>query len=506
MYLLGFDVGSSSVKASLVDGASGEVRASACSPDTEMEIIARKPGWGEQHPLVWWENVKAASALVMARSGVDPADVRAIGIAYQMHGLVTVGRNREVLMPAIIWCDSRAVEIGERAFHEIGEEWCLNHLLNSPGNFTASKLRWVRENEPEIYRAVRKAMLPGEYIAMKMTGEVVTTPSGLSEWMLWDYLEQDVAKTVLAYYDISPDLLPGIRPAFSAQGELTREAAAELGLRVGTPVTYRGGDQPNNALSLRVLNPGEIAATAGTSGVIYGVSAHASHDSKSRVNTFLHGNSTPARPRYGVLVCINGTGSLNRWLRANVAGGSDGGSYGRMNDLAARVSPGAEGLYVLPYGNGAERTLENRDIGCSIHGLDFNVHTSAHLYRAAQEGIVFGLEYGLEIARAMGVEVTRIRAGAANMFLSGLFGEVFAAVTGTTVELFDTDGAQGAARAAGIGAGVYATPEEAFEGSKIVRVIEPDQALAERYRDVYGRWRAALRHMTEANESRECER
>lgn len=493
MYLLGFDVGSSSIKATLLNGETGAVLASKSSPDIEMEIIARQPGWAEQHPQMWWDNAKAATAHVLQRSGVDPADVGAIGISYQMHGLVVVDRNHKVLMPSIIWCDSRAVEIGERAFREIGPDTCLSRLLNSPGNFTASKLRWVMENEPDVYRRIYKAMLPGEFLAMKMTGEIITTPSGLSEAILWDYTRPGLADIVLDYYGISPELIPEVRPTFSVQGELNRKAAEELGLKPGTKVSYRAGDQPNNALSLKVLNPGEIAATAGTSGVVYGVTDRASFDPQSRVNTFVHVNHAPESPRYGVLLCINGTGSLYRWLRNNIMKiGQAVMTYEQMNELAEQAPAGSDGLMILPYGNGAERTLANREIGGSIHGLQYNIHNRRHYLRAAQEGIVYAMSYGLGITRTMGVPVSKVRAGNANMFLSGLFGEIFASVTESTLELYNTDGSQGAARGAGIGVGYYRDPAEAFVGLRTTRTVEPNREMTDIYRDTYHRWLEVL--------------
>ncbi len=430
----------------------------------------------------------------MSESGVDAGEIYAAGISYQMHGLVIVDKNQQVLRPSIIWCDSRAVETGERAFKEIGQEKCLKRLLNSPGNFTASKLKWVKDKEPDIYSRINKAMLPGDYIAMKMSGEITTTPSGLSEGILWDFKEQKLADIVLDYYGISQDLIPDVRPTFSVQGEMTAEAAKELGLKSGIKITYRAGDQPNNALSLKVLNPGEIAATAGTSGVVYGVTDKANHDPKSRVNPFVHVTHTPENPRYGVLMCINGTGILNSWLKHNFV--SDGMDYDRMNKLAQAVPAGSDGLVIIPYGNGAERTLENKDPGSSIHGLQYNIHDRRHVLRAAQEGIVFAFNYGLGIMRDMGVTVRTVRAGDTNMFLSPLFREVFAAVTDAVVELYNTDGSQGAARGAGIGAGIYKKPEDAFVGLKTTEVIEPREELTAAYNDAYERWLGILeRHL-----------
>ncbi len=488
-YLLGYDVGSSSIKAALLN-VEGQLVAASTSPQTELEISAPKPGWAEQDPGTWWEHVKLATAGILAKSRVNPGEIKAIGISYQMHGLVLVDKEKQVLRPAIIWCDSRAAGIGDRAFAGLGEEQCLSRFLNSPGNFTASKLKWVQENEPEIYNKVHKAMLPGDYIAMRMTGEIKTTPSGLSEGILWDFQEQKLAETLLAYYGIDRDLLPEAVPTFSPQGQLSAKAAEELGLKPGTVVAYRAGDQPNNAFSLNVLNPGEVAATAGTSGVVYGVGAKPEYDPKSRVNTFLHVNHRPEAPRYGILLCLNGTGSLNRWLKQNLM--AETATYDEMNRLAAAVPAGAEGLMIFPYGNGAERTLENKEINASLHGLNFNLHHRGHLLRAGQEGIVFALNYGLGIMKQMGVEVNLVRAGQANMFLSHLFGEVFATVTGARVELYNTDGAQGAARGAGLGAGIYRVPAEAFTGLKTEKTIEPNPELVPVYRELYEKWAAVL--------------
>jgi len=489
MYLLGLDIGSSFIKASLLDAGSGKVAASASSPDTELEIVARQSGWAEQNPSVWWENVKAAIARLKKQTGDKLQDISAIGISYQMHGLVLVDKNFEVLRPAIIWCDSRAVKIGQRGAEKIGEKKCFEHCLNLPGNFTASKLKWVKDNEPDIYRKIYRIMLPGDFVAMKLCQEIKTTYSGLSEGILWNFKKGRIADIVLDCYGIDEELIPQALPTFSMQGKLTKQAAEEIGLKAGVPITYRAGDQPNNALSLKVLNAGEAATTAGTSGVIYGVCEKVSYDSKSRVNIFAHINYSIDKPRYGVLMCINGTGICNRWLKNTIASGL---SYEQMNEAAQTVSIGSDGVIVLPYGNGAERTLENRDIGASVHGLNFNRHGREHLLRAGQEGIVFAMKYGLDIMKQMNVETKTIRAGYANMFLSDVFCGTFAAVTGATVELYNTDGAQGAARGAGIGAGIYKDYEEAFVGFECVKKITPDVKMQSAYENAYENWRSKL--------------
>ena len=488
MYLLGYDIGSSSVKASLVDAQTGKCLSSAFYPKSEAAIMAVKPGWAEQDPSAWWENLKLATSSVLSGSGVDPKDIKAIGISYQMHGLVCVDKNLNVLRPSIIWCDSRAVPYGQKAFDEIGHERCLSHLLNSPGNFTASKLAWVKENEPELYAKIYKIMLPGDYIAMKLSGEVCTTVSGLSEGMLWDFAENSTADLLMDYYGFDKGLIPEIRPTFSEQGRVSEAAAAELGLAAGIPITYRGGDQPNNALSLNVFNPGEIASTAGTSGVVYGVLGEVNYDPKSRVNTFAHVNHTAEQTRLGVLLCINGTGILNSWMKRNVA--PEGISYSDMNDLAALAPIGSAGVSVLPFGNGAERMLENKEVGCSIHGVNFNVHSKAHLLRAAQEGIVFSFKYGIEIMEQMGMKVNKIHAGHANMFLSPIFRNTLAGVTGAVIDLYDTDGSVGAAKGAGIGAGIYKDNTEAFATLEKLAVIEPSDV--DEYAAAYEVWKSRL--------------
>ncbi|MDR1402895.1 MAG: carbohydrate kinase [Tannerellaceae bacterium] len=490
MYLLGCDIGSSSVKASIIDQQTGITVSSDYYPKEEAPIKAVKPGWAEQNPEDWWSYLKLAIKGAIRKATIQGEDIKAIGISYQMHSLVLVDKNREVLRPSIIWCDSRAVPYGDRAFLSIGREKCLSHLLNSPGNFTAAKLAWVKENEPQLFESVYKFMLPGDYIAMRMTGDIVTTISGLSEGIFWDFKANRVSEDMLKYFGFAGDIVPAVCPTFGEQGELLESVAAELGMKKGTPVTYRAGDQPNNALSLNVLNPGEIAATAGTSGVVYGVNDKANYDLYSRVNTFAHVNYTEKQPRLGVLLCINGVGILNSWIKRNVA--PEGISYSELNDVAAKIPIGSEGLSILPFGNGAERMLKNKEIACSLYGLNFNIHNQKHLARAAQEGIVFSFKYGMDIMNEMGIGIDIIRAGNANMFLSPIFRETLAGITGAVIELYDTNGAVGAAKGAGIGAGIYQSPREAFQSLKKIDAIEPDGCKAGTYCEAYQMWKERL--------------
>ncbi len=490
MFLLGYDIGSSSVKASIVEAENTTVIASAFQPRQEMIIKAPRTGWAEQDPETWWENLKLATGDVLQKAEIDPELIGAIGISYQMHGLVIVDENFNVLRPSIIWCDSRAVEIGEKAFQQLGNQRCLSSLLNSPGNFTASKLRWIQENEPEIYEKIHKFMLPGDYIAFRLTGMVTTTISGLSEGIFWNFEENKLGDFLLDHYGISQDLVPEIVSTFSEQGRLGPGVAAELGLKSGIPVTYRAGDQPNNAFSLNVLNPGEIAATAGTSGVVYGISDEITYDPESRVNTFAHVNHEKGRPRLGVLLCINGTGILYSWLKRNI--GAPGMDYDQLNKMAEDIPVGASGLTILPFGNGAERMLNNKDLGCTFAGLNFNIHSNAHIIRAAQEGIVFAFHYGMEIMKNTGIQPAVIRAGHANMFLSPVFRESLAGLTGAVIELYDTDGAQGAAIGAGVGNGHYPGFKSAFKNLEKIMVVEPDSSKQSSYQEAFQTWQSEL--------------
>ena len=486
MLLLGIDLGTSSIKVSVIDASNSSVLATAQYPETEAAIISHQPGWAEQSPNQWWNDVKAAILKLQATGSFKSSDIGAIGIAYQMHGLVLVDNHQNVIRDSIIWCDNRAVGLGEKAFEQLGSDYCLGHLLNTPGNFTASKLAWVKQNEPERYAQIHKMMLPGDFISMKLTGEITTTIAALSEGMFWDFKNKTVAAAVMEYYGLDAQHIPVIKNVFDTHGYLTENVAQEIGLPKGIPVTYKAGDQQNNALSLNVLNPGEVAATAGTSAVIYAVSDSLQSDTASRVNSFAHVNHTLEQNSIGVLLCINGAGISNSWIK-NKVGAS---SYNEMNELAATVAPGSDGVSVLPFGNGSERMLHNKNIGAHILGLDFNRHGAAHLYRAVQEGVVFAMQYGFKVLQQNGVQPSVIRAGKANMFLSEVFLDAFVNTLQVPVELFQTDGSAGAAIGAGYGAKVYATIEEAFVNSKPLQIIEPSGNNA--YAPAYANWEDQL--------------
>lgn len=487
MLLLGIDIGTSSIKVAVVDAASQQTICTVQYPETETPIIALQKGWAEQSPNDWWKHTKLAIQKANATNQYNPADIAAIGIAYQMHGLVCVDKNQNLLYNSIIWCDSRAVSIGNDAFNKLGGDYCLSHLLNSPGNFTASKLAWLKQNEPAVYEKIDKIMLPGDFIAMKFSNTTTTSISSLSEGMFWDFKNNSLSNELFSYYGFDKNFIPNIQDVFSRHGELSAAIASELSLTAGIPVTYKAGDQPNNALSLNVFEPGEVAATAGTSGVIYGVSDQLKYDPLSRVNSFAHVNHSDHLNRIGILLCINGTGILNSWVK-KIAGGNL--SYPQINEAAATVDAGSNGLKMLPFGNGAERMLENKTVNAHMNNIDLNVHTAAHIFRAAQESIAFAFRYGLDILKENGTTPSVIRAGKANMFQSTVFQQAFVDVTNVPVELYKTDGSVGAAIGAGIGLGVYASSKEAFSINEPLAIIEPKNAST--YDALYEEWKNYL--------------
>jgi len=493
MQFLGIDLGSSSVKVAVIDGKSGMVLGQAQQPKQEMEIVSGHPDWAEQSPEMWFDYLKKAISEVLQKEGIDSEKIGAIGISYQMHGLVLVDKQRQVIRPSIIWCDSRAVNIGDRASEDLGEEWTLTHLLNSPGNFTASKLKWVKENEPELYESIDKFLLPGDYIAMRLSGMTTTTISGLSEGIFWDFETNSISEKLLDYYGFEKSMIPEVVPGFGKQVTLTAEAARELGLKAGIPVTYRAGDQPNNAFSLNVLNPGEVAATGGTSGVVYAVAGKKVYDLKSRVNVFAHVNYTKEFTRLGVLLCVNGTGIQYAWLKRLL--GPERFDYPELNKMAEEVSPGSEGVMCFPFGNGAERMLENANPGAQFSGINFNIHREKHLVRAALEGIAFSFYYGMNIISDMGIEIKLVRAGFANLFQSEVFAKTLATLSGAVIELYNTDGSVGAARGAGLGLGYYTSGKEAFSGLKKVSEIKPETGWTQNLTTAYANWENRLKRI-----------
>ncbi|MBO0342307.1 MAG: FGGY family carbohydrate kinase [Bacteroidota bacterium] len=488
MYWIGFDVGSSSIKAALVNVHDGSAVDIVQFPEKEMSIISKKSGWAEQDPEIWWQNLCTATQKLLSENNIKNTSIKGIGISYQMHGLVIVDKKYNPLRPSIIWCDSRAVDIGAKLFQSVGEDKYVDHLLNSPGNFTLSKLKWIQENEPSIYKKIHKFMLPGDYIALKLSGECITTPSGLSEGIMWDFKENQLAAWLLENSGVDSSLVPEIRSSFSEQGTVSKKGALESGLPEGIPIMYRAGDQPNNALALNVMEPGQVAATGGTSGVVYAISEQQSTTEHTRINSFAHTNHSMEKTRIGKLLCINGTGIQYSWIKNEM---SPNLSYNEMNKWAESIPIGSDGLCVLPFGNGAERMLENRGKGSQILHLNFNIHKAAHVYRAALEGIAFSFVYGMGILKNDGVNISAIKAGNDNLFRSSVFSKTIATLTQAKIDIVETTGAIGAARAAAYAFGDFKSIAEATASDTVQKTYEPDPSTNE-YQNAYQVWEQAL--------------
>ncbi|AVR44645.1 carbohydrate kinase [Christiangramia fulva] len=494
MYFLGIDLGSSSIKLSVLDAEKGKEICVVSLPESEMEIVAPQFGWAEQDPNLWWKYVKQGIQKLAKKHQINLKKISAIGIAYQMHGLVLTDENLHPLRPSIIWCDSRAVSIGEEAFNNIGQNECRQEILGSPGNFTASKLKWVKTHEAENYAKAKYMMLPGDFIAAKFSGQAQTTATGLSEAALWNFSAGKIADGVLNKMGLSEELIPEIVPCFGKQAKIHPKIAEELGLSPETVISYRAGDQPNNALSLNVLHPGEIATTAGTSAVVYAVTDKDISDEQGRINTFLHVNNQADQKRNGILGIINGSGILYQWLRKTISlGCKELLSYDLLNEEAAKVGPGSDGLRFYPFGNGAERIFNNRPVNSGIENLNFNIHKPAHLIRSACEGIVFAMNYGFDVMKSLGINGDVVRAGKGNLFLSPIFREIFCNTTQANLQLYKTSGAEGAARGAAFGFGYYNDLNEAFANLQILESLEPKKELKDQFEDIYENWKQHIK-------------
>ena len=487
MYYIGFDIGSSSIKAALVEISTGKSIGVVQEPETEMSMLALKNGWAEQKPEEWWQHICKSIEKLKKTYNVSRTQIKGIGISYQMHGLVLVDSNGKALRKSIIWCDSRAVQIGDEAFSNIGRKKCTTHLLNSPANFTASKLKWVKDNEPEIYKKAYKFMLPGDYIAYRFSNTMNTTISGLSEGIFWDFKNDTIADFLLDYYGIDKSLVPDIVDTFGLQSVVDERGEEESGLAEGTPIFYRAGDQPNNALSLNVFNPGEVAATGGTSGVVYAVTESLSGKESTRVNNFAHVNYKKSVPRIGKLLNINGAGIQYRWLLNNLSVDS----YEKMNQLASEVPIGSDGVCMLPFGNGAERMLNNMQIGTRLVNLNLNNHQKGHVCRAALEGIAFSFVYGMDILKSDGIKINVMRAGNDNLFRSEIFANTVATLIDQEIEIYNTTGALGAARAAGLHKGDFEAYAKLVEDNDHVMTFMPFKDK-EPYVKAYENWKKEL--------------
>jgi xylulokinase len=484
MIAIGFDIGSSFVKAALVEVETGKPIARARVPEVEIPMEAQQLGWAEQHPNLWWQYLCEATQKLLTETDINAEQISSIGISYQMHGLVLVDRDLNPLRKSIIWCDSRATSYGEKAFEKLGKGYCKDHLLNSPGNFTASKLAWVIENEPELYQKAYKLMLPGDFLAAKLSGIPQTTITGLSEGIFWDFKNDQASQALFDHYQIDQSLVPEVVDNFTVQATVSNAGAQATGLKEGTPITYRAGDQPNNAYTLGARKAGDVVATGGTSGVVYALTDQLSGNELTKVNTFAHVNYQPQQKMFGKLLNLNGAGIQYRWLHQLM--GEVG--YEKLNEMAQQAPIGSNGLQVFPFGNGAERMLDNKVVNGHISNINFNIHDNNHMVRATLEGIAFAMIYGIEILKNDGVDIENLKVGNDNLFLSDVFSKTIADTLGISIQMLEATGAEGAAKAS------ISNPHQTQNNDNIniTKTIKPNPKLQVESIASFEKWKTQL--------------
>ena len=484
MIAIGFDIGSSFVKAALVEVETGKPIARARVPEVEIPMEAQQLGWAEQHPNLWWQYLCEATQKLLTETDINPEQISSIGISYQMHGLVLVDRDLNPLRKSIIWCDSRATSYGEKAFEKLGKGYCKDHLLNSPGNFTASKLAWVIENEPELYQKAYKLMLPGDFLAAKLSGIPQTTITGLSEGIFWDFKNDQASQALFDHYQIDQSLVPEVVDNFTVQATVSNAGAQATGLKEGPPITYRAGDQPNNAYTLGARKAGDVVATGGTSGVVYALTDQLSGNELTKVNTFAHVNYQPQQKMFGKLLNLNGAGIQYRWLHQLM--GEVG--YEKLNEMAQQAPIGSNGLQVFPFGNGAERMLDNKIVNGHISNINFNIHDNNHMVRATLEGIAFAMIYGIEILKNDGVDIENLKVGNDNLFLSDVFSKTIADTLGISIQMLEATGAEGAAKAS------ISNPHQTQNNDNIniTKTIKPNPKLQVESIASFEKWKTQL--------------
>lgn len=473
--LLGIDISTTGAKALLI-AATGQVVASASTP---LTVSTPHPLWSEQDPAEWWEGIVQSIRRVLAGSRVEPGAIAAIGLTGQMHGLVLLDAHGDVLRPAILWNDQRTGAQCDEIRARVGRE----RLIRITGNdaltgFTAPKILWVREHEPEVYARARHILLPKDYVRFRLTGEYATDRAGGSGTLLFDLGKRDWSAEVVAALEIPRDWLPPTHEGPQVTGRVSAGAAEATGLPAGTPVVGGGGDQAAGAVGVGAVAPGIISLVLGTSGVVFATTAGPLVEPEGRLHAFCH--AVPGRWHF-MGVMLSAAGSL-RWYRDTVAGGA---AYRALDEEAARVAPGSEGLLFLPYLTG-ERTPHPDPLARGAFvGLTVR-HERAHLTRAVLEGVAFGLKDSFEIIQGSGmgpVHEVRVSGGGAR---SPLWRQIIADVLGAELRTVNTTegAAYGAAILAAAGAGFYESVPAACE--RMVAVTGRTAPLAPNYEQYKG--------------------
>lgn len=485
-YLLGIDIGTSGTKTVLFDEA-GNTIASALG---EYPLYQPNVGWAEQDPEDWWKATFSTIKAVLGKSGVNPSDVKGVGLSGQMHGAVLLDKDNQVLRKAIIWCDQRSSAECDQITSIIGKERLIEITANPAlTGFTASKVMWVKNNEPEIFEKVKKILLPKDYIRFKLTGEFATEVSDASGMQFMDIPKRKWSSEVLDKLGIDKGLLGDVYESQEVSGKVHKAAAELTGLKEGTPVVGGAGDQAAGAVGNGIVRPGVISSTIGTSGVVFAFSENVSIDPKGRVHTFCH-----AVPNtWHIMGVTQGAGLSLKWFRDNFCieekrtaelMGID--PYVLMDQEADRVEAGCSGLIYLPYMMG-ERTPH---LDPNAKGVFFGLsakHEKQDMLRAVMEGVVYSLKDCLEIIKEMGVDVSEVRASGGGG-KSKLWRQMQSDVFGTEITTINSSegGALGVALLAGVGTGVYSSVPEACDAIIKVKTRQAaDMALNAKYQKFY---------------------
>jgi xylulokinase len=497
MKLLGIDTGTSGTRAVLLDAA-GRVASSATAEHAPISSL--RPGWAEQDPHGWWNAACRAIPECLARAGVSPGEIDGIGLTGQMHGLVLLGSDSEVLRPSIIWCDQRTEAECRAITEKVGAQRLIELTANpAVTGFTLPKIWWVQKNEPELWGRVRTILLPKDYVRFRLTGARAIDVADASGTLLLDVVNRRWSAPMMEISKLSEDLLPRVFESQEVASHISEEGARATGLRAGIPVVAGAGDQAAGAVGMGIVRPGAVSATIGTSGVVFAATASPLLDPKGRIHTFCH--AVPKR--WHVMGVTQAAGFSLRWFRdqfgiaSSYAGDFARDAYDSLMDEAGAVPGGADGLLWAPYLMG-ERTphLDPHARGALV-GLTAT-HTRAHVVRAILEGVAFSLRDTLAIFSELKLPIESIRLGGGGA-RGTVWRQVQADVYGMPVDLVEAEEgpAYGAALLAGVGVGAWPSVESACEAAvRVAKRIEPDKkdsAVMNRQYGAYKKMYPALR-------------
>ncbi|WP_136689820.1 xylulokinase [Halorhabdus amylolytica] len=484
---MGLDLGTSGVKI-LVTDADGEVVATTTE---EYPLYQPEVGWSEQNPAEWWDATVAGIEAVLDDPAVDPGEIEGLGLTGQMHGSVFLDGDHEVLRPAILWNDTRTSEQCAEIEERVGEDRIIELASNPPfEGFTAPKILWVQEHEPEVFERTEKILLPKDFIRLKLTGEFATDVSDASGTLLLNVGERDWSTEILETLDIPRELLPEVYESPKVTGEITDAVSERTGLPAGTPVVAGAGDNAAGAVGSGVVEDGDVWGSIGTSGVIFVATDEERTDPDGRVHTFCH--AVPGKwHAMGVMLAAGGAFS---WFADTLGGpeevvadqlGTD--TFDVLTDEATTVQPGSEGLIFLPYLNGERTPHRDADARGVFFGLSTR-HEKAHIVRSVLEGVTYGLRDSLRIVRDdLGVDTGQLKAaggGAKSPLWKQIQADIFDAEILTPN--VDEGPAYGSALLAGVGAGVYDSVEGATERAvDIVDSVEPNGTHTQVYDEYY---------------------